>query len=511
MHLHFTLPKPIDHGFFENDNELTSIKKAAIKGGSITVLFRFANYGIQTISTIILARILEPESFGLIAMAVVVTGIIVEFGTLRLSEAIVQRKRINSSQASAIFWLSTALCCLLCLSLQAASPLISQVYNEPRLTPIVTTLALGFIFSGLASTHIAILNRKLMFLEASFIQLIAVAGSTLIAILFALSEKGTFALVARQLAVPGLSLIGAIYFCRWLPGKPSFDKETREMITFGLFSLGSYFTNYLTRSLDKFLIGLKFGSVSLGFYDRSYHLFVMPVNQLTYPLTNVAVSTLSKLIDNPSSFRQYYLNSLSLIAMAGMAMGAIATIIASDITIILLGESWAPAGEILKVMAPGIGFMLIYGTNGWLHLSLGKSDRYFRWNIIGLLATCILFFIGSSYGATGVAAAYSSSFVILAIPSLWYAGTPINLKFSDIIGATWRPTVAAAITVALKIYATPTILEFVYTWKDFLSILRVVILTSLSTFIYLTTLCLLHGSLHPIFRINGLIKQVFKR
>src|SRR5205823_4983235 len=125
--------------------------------------------------------------------------------------------------------------------------------------------------------------------------------------------------------------------------------------------------------LDNLLVGWRLGPGSLGLYKKAYDLFVLPVNQLSAPLTSVAVSTLSRLKTQPSQYRRYFLTAFSLLAFVGMGMGADLTLIGRDLIRLLLGPRWDESGRIFCIFAPGIGLMVLYGTHGWLHLSIGRA------------------------------------------------------------------------------------------------------------------------------------------
>ena len=119
-----------------------------------------------------------------------------------------------------------------------------------------------------------------------------------------------------------------------------------------------------------------------------------------------------------------------MIAAIGMLLSVILTVIANDLILLLLGTQWKETGQILIAFGPAVGMILIYYTNGWIHLSLGRADRWFRWEIMASIATVLCFIIGLPFGTLGVAIAYSLSFYVLTGPALWYAGRPINLSFS---------------------------------------------------------------------------------
>lgn len=280
------------------------------------------------------------------------------------------------------------------------------------------------------------------------------------------------------------------------------------MLKFGMNIYGNFATNYFSRNLDKILIGWRHGAQSLGYYERAYYLFVMPVNQLSYPLTSVAVAALSRLRDDPEKFQSYYLRALSMIAFVGMPLSAILTLIGKDFLLLLLGPQWARAGEIFAVFGPGIGILLIYGTHGWLHLSLGRADRWLRWGIIELIFTPLCFLLGLSFGAIGVAFAYTASFYVLLVPGLWYAGRPIHLTVLSLLSGIWRQYLSA-LTAGLLCWFILHSFELTSNVFNCLNILvRILISTVLCMSLYITTIVVFFQSKKPISEFVSLIRDM---
>lgn len=423
--------------YFNTDHLMSGLKKRTVRGAGATVFSQVSVYGIQMIGTVVLARLLSPGDFGLVAMVTAFSLLLRNCGLRGFTEATIQAEVIDHRKISTLFWINLALSVALTLFLIAFAPLLAWFYDEPRLKSITVAIALSFVFTGLSTQHLALLARNMQFYRITVTEVLATIVGVVAAIIMATQGCGYWALVARRV-VPFIAIAGGAWIlCPWVPSLPARGTGVKPMLNFGMNTYGNFASNYVSRNLDKVLIGWRHGAQSLGFYERAYYLFVMPVSQLSYPLTNVAVSALSKLRENPQEFRSHYLKVLSMLALIGMPLSASMTLIGKDFLLLLLGPHWNKAGEIFSVFGPGIGILLIYGTHGWLHLSLGRADRWFRWGILELLVTVLSFLIGLPFGALGVAFAYTVSFYVLTLPGLWYAGRPINLKLSSLISAIW--------------------------------------------------------------------------
>jgi len=395
------------------------------------------------VGTIVLARLLTPDDFGLVAMVAALYMLLQNLGVNGFIEAIISAKEINHKQISTLFWVNVGLCIALTLLLMALAPLIARFYKEPRLESITIAIAFSIILAGLSTQHSALLRRNMRFYHTSANHVSAMVISTIVAIALALLGCRYWSLVARDVTFRLAFAAGAWILCQWRPALPALGTGVMPLLKFVMNAYGNFSMNYFSRNLEKVLIGWRYGTQSLGYYGRAYHLFATPANQLSAPLTNVVLAALSRLRSDPERYRRSYLNSISMIAFVGMALSATLTLIGSDLILLLLGSQWNKAGQIFTAFGPCIGLMLIYATHGWLHLSLGRPDRWFRWSIIAFIVTALCFVIGLPFGALGVAIAFTASFYVLIGPGLWYAGRPIHLGLFSIISAIWKYCVSA--------------------------------------------------------------------
>jgi PST family polysaccharide transporter len=233
---------------------------------------------------------------------------------------------------------------------------------------------------------------------------------------------------------------------------------TRDGVGFAMNVYSHFALNYLTRNTDNLLVGWRFGARVLGFYKKAYDLFVLPETQLFSPLTAVVVSTLSRVRNDQARFQRYFLHAITVLALIGMCIGADFALVGRDLIRIILGPGWEEAGRIFAFFGPGIGVMLLYDTHGWIHLSIGKPERWLRWALIEFACTASLFLLTLRWGPAGVAFAWTASYFLLMFPAFWFAGKPIGLGIKEIAGAIWRLLVAsvgAALLTALLLKVAP--------------------------------------------------------
>ncbi len=419
--------KPFDStGAFQPTGDQGELIQRAMRGAGVTVFSGGVSLAIQVISTVVLVRLLAPADFGLIAMVSSVSLLLVNFGVNGFTEAIIQREEIDHALASNLFWINISAGLLLALGFAASGSLLARFYGDPRVAQVAVAMSAVIFLSNTSVEHVALLKRAMRFTVTSANDVVARIISVAVSILLGLAGWGYWALVAGAIAIPLSTSIGAWLLCRWRPSLPRRAAGTDSMVRYSINVFGCFTVNYFSRNADNLLIGLRFGAASLGFYKKAYDLFALPMSQLAAPLTETALSALSRLNPRSEEYRRHFLNALSIMAFVGMGLAADLTLVGHDLIRLVLGPKWAPAGHIFTFFGPGVGVMLVYYTNGWIHLSIGRADRWLRWGIVEMTVTCLLFLGALPWGAPGVAVAWTLSFCVLTIPALSYAGRPIG-------------------------------------------------------------------------------------
>ena len=424
-------------------------KQKAVRGSATTIISGGLGVLMQLGSTMVLARLLTPRDVGLVTIVTTFTLLLGNVGLNGFTEAIIQRESITQEQLSTLFWINAAIGFVLTAGFVLAAAPLASVYHEPELKTIAIALAFSIALTALGTLHLALLKRNMEFNILNANSVVSKAVSVVLALVAAWMGYGYWALIVGFLSLPAVTALGAWLYCSWRPSLPARHCGVRPMIQFAIHTLGYFVTNYVGRNLDKVLVGRFCGSALLGNYKRAYDLFLLPIGLIPAPLTTVALAALGPLRGEPEKYCRYYLKSVAVMAFIGMGMGGALTIAGHEIIRVLLGPKWDEAQEVFTWFAPGVGIMLVYYTNAWLHLSLGHADRWFKWGIVEMTVACLFTLAGLPFGPVGVAAAMTCSFLVLVGPGLSYAGQPIGLRFSTILSATWRYAFSALIAAFL--------------------------------------------------------------
>lgn len=429
--------------YFEEHSASEDLGRRALRSGFVSVVMQYGNGALQIVGAIILARLLAPEDFGLVAIVTVLTSFapfLIDFG---LGDATVQRSKITEGQVNSLFWLSSGIALGVAIAVAACSPLIAWIYGEPRLAPIALCTAIVFLLGGISSQHLALLRRSMRFGWIANIQVLSALAGIVVAVVAAVYGLEYWALVLRPIVNTACVAVGAWTVCRWRPGFPAFDREVKPMIRFGLDVVGFSVIATMAKSVDRMALGLVYRPDQLGYYQNATALYENSIFSVLIQLHMVASAALSKLQSNPAALRQRYEAALSALAFFVMPASAILSVTAEDLTVMLLGEKWRTAGVLLGILALRGISQVVEGSQGWLHLSVGRADRWRNWGIVSAAFQVAAVLGGLPFGAKGVAVASVLAGLLIALPSIIYAGRPIGIGAAFVIRAVGAQLIGA--------------------------------------------------------------------
>jgi len=486
--------------YFEEHRESRDLGRRALRGGIVSIFIQYGNAALQIAAAIVLARLLAPEDFGLVAIVTVLTSfapLLIDFGLL---DATAQRSRITPAQVSGLFWVSGGIGLAVAVVLAICSPLIAWAYGDPRLQPIALCVAITFVLSGMSNQHMALLRRRMQFGRIGQIQLFGTLAGTLVAIVVALYGYGYWALVLRPITTSCFVAFGAWAACPWRPGVPVFDEDVKSMVRFGLHVVGFTVAYTLSRAVDRIALGLVYRPDQVGYYQNAMNLYENSIYSALNQMHAVGSAALSKLQSNPAALRQKYEAALSMLAFFVMPVAAILSVTAEDLTVILLGDKWRAAGSLLSIIAlRGISHV-VEGSQGWLHLSIGRADRWHRWGIVSLAVQVVAVLAGLPFGTVGVAWGVVIGCSLIALPSVIYAGHPIGIGTELIVRAVGPQTIGAVSTAAAGWWLQSELLA------DYSGFVRILLSGCVCSCIYLVIVVGLFRVVEPL-RVAGTIIQ----
>lgn len=492
---------------FRTDHLKADLGGRAARGLVVTVASQVLKFSLMMVGTVILARLLTPQDYGLVGMVAVVTGFISMFKDLGLSAATIQKDQISGDQVSTLFWVNIGLSVVVTLVTMAIAPAVAFFYGEPRLTMLTIGFSIGFFFGGLTVQHEGLIRRQMRFVALAASEIISLVLGLVAAIVLARLKFSYWALVANQL-VQGITYAVTIWLLSgWRPARPVRNAGIRSMLAFGGNLTGFHVVNYFARNLDNMLIGKFWGSRELGLYAKAYQLLLFPIDQINAPISAVAIPALSRLTDAPARYRSVYTRIIEKVAM--LTMPGMAFMIATSdwIVLIVLGEQWMEASAIFAWLGIAGLVQPVANTVGWLFISQGRTRDMFRWGIIGSTIIITSLVIGLPWGGKGVATSYSLIYLIIVAPlSMWFVGRSGPVRLADVYHAVSAIALASAAVLA--------VLQLFRRWVTITNpILGLTVCLAISVFVTLVVLFLLprgRMALRDLPRSFALLRERYK-
>lgn len=396
-----------------------SLRQKAIKGVIWSAIESWGNRAITFVVFFLLARLLSPEVFGLVALASVFLAFIQIFLDQGFSSAIIQRKDLEPEHLDTAFWVNLAISVFLTTLSILSADWVSALFKEPALTPVLRWLSLSFLFSAFISVQQALFQRKLAFNILAKRSLIATAISGIVGVTMALRGMGVWSLVGQQLSNSLVQVLILWGVSDWRPGFRVSKRHFRDLFSFGINIMGSSFFNFFNRRSDDFLIGYFLGATALGYYSVAYRLLLIASDLLTTTISKVTLPTFSKMQAEPERLRNtLYLavHITCLIAFPGF-LGIAA--MAPEIVRVVFGEVWLPSIPVMQILNLIGPLYACFYFNGPLMMAVGKPSWKLKLDCLQAICNLTAFAISVRWGITAVAAAYIIRSYLTAPLSIW--------------------------------------------------------------------------------------------
>jgi O-antigen/teichoic acid export membrane protein len=414
--------------------------------------------------SVVLARLLTPADFGLLALTTVFTGFAALFADMGLGASIVHARQLEETHRSSVFWLNVAIGTAMTCTLAALSPAIAIFFDQPRVKATVFALSFTFVLGSFGIVQRALLLRRMNFRALAIVDVVSVWLSGAVAVVLAFRGWGIWSLVVQGLVRATCSSVLLAALGGWRPRLHFRRASVTELFGYSANLAGFTFINYWIRNIDNLLIGKFFGPAALGLYTRAYATMLLPVSQITNVLGSVMFPAFAQIQHDPKRVKRAYLRAVSLIALVSFpAMFGLAAV-AHDFILTVYGERWLRSAGLLHVLAIIGGLQSVESTVGWIYRSQGRTDALFRW---GIFAGSILIGgigLGVLWGSVeGVAIGYAIAGVILVYPNFSVPGRYIDMRASEVFAALSRTTICAtamagavaALSMALRGWGKP--------------------------------------------------------
>ncbi|MCG2659187.1 MAG: MOP flippase family protein [Kiritimatiellae bacterium] len=410
-------------------NAMSTFRDKTIKGIGWSVVSQIGQQAISFIIIIILARLLSPREFGLLAMITVITSFASIFVEMGFSAALVQKHDIRQAHLSSVFWLNLVVGLGFTLAFVAVAPIISRFYSEPLLIPLTMFIAANFLLGSLTIVQKTMMTKALDFRRLAIVDIVAVAFSGGFAIVLAYAGFGVWSLAVQTVFLSAITTVMLWKLGKWRPSFVFDWTAIKDLLGFSSNLFGSTLLNYWVRNLDYLLIGRFIGTQSLGIYKNAYSIMLFPLNNISRVISRVMFPSLSLIQHDKAKVRSVYLLATRAIALVTFPLMTGLFVVVESFVLTLFGSQWSGMIPILRVFCLTGLLQSVATLTGNLYLSQGKADLQFRVGLFVHANAIICIVVGLRWGVLGVAIGYTIATMINSFPSLFFAGRLVDLTF----------------------------------------------------------------------------------
>lgn len=430
----------------EKDKSLDSKSRKAFGWDLVgTFIRQFVTLGIS----IILARLLTPEEFGVIGIALVFVSLTQVFIDVGFTDGLVYRQSVDDLLYSSIFYLNCAISFLMAILIVLVAPIVGNFYDNSDITSVLYYLALIPPIAALGKVHSAILVKNLNFKALSIRDVVAVLMGGTLGVIAAIKGMGVYSLVWQQITT---TIVGTILLwvgSKWQP-KSSFSwTEVRALFSYSSFIFFDQLLRQFFQRVDTIFIGKVFSTATLGFYSRAESLNAQIMSYTATSLRKVIFPTLSSLQDDSEKFEEVYLKIFKLVTVITVALSGLLYFLADVIILNLLGEKWLPTVIIFQILIFKTSTGPLGALIGKSLLSRGHSKKKFRVGLLQRALTLIPLLFGLFYGIeTFAIVVVLINFINISL-GIYFVQRYLNISFLKQLKSLLKPLLLGFIIIYL--------------------------------------------------------------
>lgn len=421
---------------------MTAIRRAMAKGAAWMVLARVADRAIGLLSMLVLARLLAPHDFGIVAMAMSFVALLELLTAFGFETALVQKQAERREQLDTAWTYSVIFGVLIAALIVAFCEPIARFFSEPELANVLRVLALGFIAQGFQNVGIVAFRIDMHF-DREFQFLVGKKLIGLVVVLpLAFWLQSYWALVLGQLAT---RFGGTLLSYAMHPFRPRISlAASSELFNFSKWLLANSWISYLSERSPDWIIGRVLGPTSVGVFNIGTELSRLASTEISAPVNRAVFSGYAKLLGDPAALRREFLSVCGFVCLvacpAALGVGATSPLLVPA----LLGAKWAAAIPVMQVMSLFGLLSLLTSNAGYLYLALGRPDITVKLGTgTAVLQVVLMLLLTPRFGVVGTAAAYSLSLAAILPVSLLILHRTLGLTLREYVRATGRAIVAS--------------------------------------------------------------------
>ncbi len=392
-----------------------NFRKRVFEGIVWSGLSRFTRLCFQFVVMVFLARVLIPEDFGLISLALIFTLLGTLTVGLGFGFSVVQKKDLSEEEIVSCFWICFLSGVAVCLITFFLSPFIALFFKKQLLAPILQVLCVINIIWGIGLVPTGILRRNLQFKQVAVSEVGAMFAYGIVSVLLAVNHCGVWSLVWGNVASYCVSTFLICKACSWMPSLKFSRRAINDLWGYSIRSMGTSILHYSGTNIDYMIVGKLLGPIALGYYSMAYNLVTLPQRQLATIITGVSFPAFSKIQDDNERLKRGYLKNITYIGLFSFPLLGGLAVVAPEFVKVVFGDKWEAAILPLQILSIA-GMLYAVGTPiNPLLLAKGRADIDLKMTFLRLAMISLFVFLGSRYGIVGVASAISI-FAFVFIP-----------------------------------------------------------------------------------------------
>lgn len=489
----------------------TSIGAKLLRGSGWMAAARALVNLLGFTSTIVLARILEPSDFGLVALATTALAIINSVTDISINQALIHHRNPEDHHFHTAWTLSVIRGLVLGMLVAGCGWPMSWFYDDPRLLPIMLTLGASTFISGFANPRRVMLAKQLVFWQEFLLsvsqRLITVSVSIVIAVVYESYWALVLGVISGQIAANIISYTS-------LPFRPRFAlRHARELWSFSVWLTFGQAMNTINWRLDQLLVGALLGKTALGFYAVGDNLAQIPSREATAPLTKTLFPGFSRIANDASRLRQAYTRAQALVTAIALPAGVGVALVAAPLVALALGEEWAPVVPIIEALATVFALQTFGSLAAPLAMSLGAPRLLFRRDVQMFFVRLPIIVAGTvAYGVTGLVYARCITGIIATVTNMTIVRGLIGVSLVKQVSGSGRTLISVSMMAAVVLLG-----QRLTSWDNQSTSVALSIATSaaIGAFVYVSALYIMWrvggNPAGPEEEIRRLIKNMIER
>ncbi len=485
---------------------MSSLKRKTVSGVLWYGLAKISMQLVLVIVTMVLARKLSQDDFGVVGMAAIITVAIGMVNDKGLGMSIIQKKDVQKSYLSTMFWGSVAFGVLLYLLSYGASFPLALFFRKAIVQPVIAVIALGFVIGSFGIVQKSLLTRDMDFKKLAIVEVSATIIAGACAVTCAFLGFGVWSLVINVLARDFITVLLLWIVCDWRPFFHFSKSEFKEYLGFSSNVLANDGAIYLITNTDVAIIGRVLGSAPLGVYNMALYLVKLPVTRLSGIVAKVVFPAFSSLQDDLQKFKAGFLKAVKYISLLTFPMLAVLAVFSREFILVFLGEKWIDMAWPLIILTPMAMLKSVGTIKSSVLMAVGRPDIELKWNLVYLAPLAAVVYFATRFGLVGVATAFTALYIVTFPIIQQITNNQISVSFGEFLKSI-RTAVAATLFLLTVGLSARHVFKTILTLPDVFVLCAGLLMAGLA---YVAALAVLDKNIISEFRTMVLKKRQHK-